>query len=257
MLLTALGGETAGASVSDPLGREIRAGFGLIEDSGTAIVEAAEASGAQRLRPGEQGGSSRGTGELVIAAIEAGAAVVLVATGGCATNDGGRGAVEAIREAGGLRGARPVVLSAREPAAHGPPGGGVGLGATLGSKPAAVAPGPPLGGAGLAATLAAELGARVERGGPFVLEALGFDDRMRAAKAVITGGRRLDADTLRGGLVAEVATRARQGGVPCHAVCGQNALSPFDARILDLQRIVEAATPAALEDAGAFVAANL
>ena len=57
--------------------------------------------------------------------------------------------------------------------------------------------------------------------------------------------------------IAEVATRARQGGVPCHAVCGENALSLFDARILDLQRIAEAPTLPELEDAGAFLAANL
>src|SRR6476646_8112846 len=45
VLLTALGGETAGAVVSDPLGREVRAGFGLIEDGGTAVIECSAASG--------------------------------------------------------------------------------------------------------------------------------------------------------------------------------------------------------------------
>src|SRR3954471_16143628 len=44
-LLLALGGETAGATVRDPLGREVRAGFALLEDGGTAIVEVAQASG--------------------------------------------------------------------------------------------------------------------------------------------------------------------------------------------------------------------
>src|SRR2546428_13466535 len=44
-LVLALGGETAGATVRDPLGREIRAGFGLLEDGATAVVEVAEASG--------------------------------------------------------------------------------------------------------------------------------------------------------------------------------------------------------------------
>src|SRR5919202_5332628 len=51
-----------------------------------------------------------GTGELIAAAVEAGAQVVLVAGGGSATMDGGMGAVEAIETAGGLRGARLVVL---------------------------------------------------------------------------------------------------------------------------------------------------
>src|SRR4051794_8851401 len=87
-LLTALGGETDGAQASDPLGRPLRAGFGLIEDGATAVVEVAEASGLARLAPFErdaEAASSRGTGELIVAAIERGAAVVLVAAGGSAT----------------------------------------------------------------------------------------------------------------------------------------------------------------------------
>ena len=43
VLLTALGGETLGAEVADPLGRSVRAGFALVEDGGTAIVETATA----------------------------------------------------------------------------------------------------------------------------------------------------------------------------------------------------------------------
>src|SRR6185503_8155478 len=41
VLLLALGGETAGTTARDPLGREIKAGFALLEDGGTAIVEVA------------------------------------------------------------------------------------------------------------------------------------------------------------------------------------------------------------------------
>src|SRR5437763_831233 len=84
-LLTTLGGTTAGARVSDPLGREVQAGFGLIEDGMTAIVEVAEASGLGRVADAErdaEAASSRGTGELIVSAIEHGASVVLVAAGG-------------------------------------------------------------------------------------------------------------------------------------------------------------------------------
>jgi len=91
-LLTALGGSTGGASVSDPLGRAVRAGFGLLEDGATAVVEVAEASGLGRVAEGErdaEAASSRGTGELIVAAVEGGAQVVLVAAGGSATTDGG------------------------------------------------------------------------------------------------------------------------------------------------------------------------
>ena len=54
--------------------------------------------------------STYGTGELIAAAAEAGAQVILVAVGGSATTDGGAGALEAIEDGGGLRGAQLVVL---------------------------------------------------------------------------------------------------------------------------------------------------
>jgi len=50
--------------------------------------------------------------------------------------------------------------------------------------------------------------------------------------------------------VGEVATRCRQGGVPCHVVVGKNAIEPFKARILDLASITEAGTVDALRKAG-------
>src|SRR4051812_36143612 len=112
-LLTQLGGELVAAEVSDPLGRPVRAGFALLEDGGTALVEMAAASGLGLVAEDERdawAASTRGTGELIAAAVEAGAQVILVAVGGSATTDGGAGALEAIEDAGGLRGARLVVL---------------------------------------------------------------------------------------------------------------------------------------------------
>ena len=82
------------------------------------------------------------------------------------------------------------------------------------------------------------------------LEARDFDTRMRAARAVVVGTGRLDERTLLGSAVFEIATRARQAGVPAYAVAGENALSLFDARILDLQVVVEANNPRALRRAG-------
>ncbi|MDP9384701.1 MAG: glycerate kinase, partial [Actinomycetota bacterium] len=112
-LLPALGGETAAARVHDPLGRELEAGFALLEGGGVALVETAAASGLGLVAESErdaEAASTYGTGELICAAVEAGAEVVLVAVGGSATTDGGAGALEAIEERGGLRGARLVVL---------------------------------------------------------------------------------------------------------------------------------------------------
>ncbi|MBA3326678.1 MAG: glycerate kinase, partial [Solirubrobacterales bacterium] len=113
VLLAALGGRTEGARVRDPLDREVAAGFGLLEDGGTAIVEVAEASGLGRVAPDERdafAASTYGTGELIAAAVAEGAAVVLVCAGGSATTDGGAGAIEALNERGGLHGAALVVL---------------------------------------------------------------------------------------------------------------------------------------------------
>jgi glycerate kinase len=82
------------------------------------------------------------------------------------------------------------------------------------------------------------------------LEAIDFDKRMRAARAVVVGAERLDEATLLGSATFELATRARQAGVPAYAVTGRNALSLFDARVLDLQVIVEARDTRALRRAG-------
>ena len=74
---------------------------------------------------------------------------------------------------------------------------------------------------------------------------------------MITGEGRLDRQSLAGKAVSEVATRARQAGVPCHAVVGSNELDPFGARVLDLETVSEASTIAALAGAGRRLAAVL
>ena len=91
---------------------------------------------------------------------------------------------------------------------------------------------------------------RARAGRGFILDRLGFDRRMRSARAVVTGEGKLDEQSLAGKAVSEVATRARQGGVPCYAVAGRLELDAFGARILDLQAVLEAGTLPALERAG-------
>ena len=94
-------------------------------------------------------------------------------------------------------------------------------------------------------------------GAAFVLDAVGFDARMRAARAVVTGEGRLDSQSLAGKAVSEVATRARQAGVPCHAIVGTRELDTFGARVLDLDTVYEATTLDELEDAGRRLAGIL
>jgi glycerate 2-kinase len=175
-LLPALGGETAD-------------GFALVEDGGTAIVDAPE---------------------HLDGAAAAGAAVVVLAAA-----DGPPPDLRGLD----LGGARLVVLAG--------PGGG-----------------PP-------DADALPRGASIEPGARFVLEALGADARLRAARAVIVGGVRLDESWLEGAVAGELAVRARQAGVPCHAIVAENVLDRFGARMLDLQRVLVAATPPEIEAAAA------
>jgi glycerate kinase len=262
-LLDAVGGELRTVSVSDPLGRPIDAAFALGDR--VAVVETAAASGLGLVDPAERDpmqASTFGTGELIIAAIEAGADLVYLGVGGSATTDGGAGAIRAIRDAGGLGGARITVLTdVRTPFEHaarvfGPQKGADERTVTrltkrlhdqarrLGRDPRGV----PMTGAagGLSGGLWAEFNADLVPGAQFVLDAVDFDRRMRAARAVVTGEGKLDQQSLAGKVVSEVSTRARQSGVPCHAIVGTRELDAFGVRVLDLQAVFEAGTPRAI-----------
>lgn len=276
VLLTSLGGETAGARVHDPLGREVAAGFGLLEDGDTAVVETAAAAGLGLVAEAERdpwAASTYGAGELIAAAAATGASVVLVAVGGSATTDGGAGALEAIRATGGLGETQLVVLCdvrttwERCAATFGPQKGADpatvrrlerrldDLAARLPRDPRGTAMTGAAG--GLAGGLWAAHGATLVPGAGFVLDALGFDARMRAARCVVTGEGRLDEQTLQGKVVGEIGTRARQAGVPLHAVVGRDALDAFSKRMIDLQVVCQAGTAAEIEAAGRTLGAGL
>jgi glycerate kinase len=107
---------------------------------------------------------------------------------------------------------------------------------------------------GLSGGLWAQYGAALEPGATFVLDALDFDARMRAARAVIAGEGKIDEQTLQGKIAGEIATRARQAGVPCFAIVGTRELDAFGARMLDLQRILEARDLDAIAAAAASLA---
>ncbi len=77
-----------------------------------------------------------------------------------------------------------------------------------------------------------------------------FDARMRRARAVVVGAGRLERAMLPASPVFEIATRARQAGVPAYAVTAVNELDAFDARMLDLQTILEAGSARELVAAG-------
>jgi glycerate kinase len=98
-LVAATGGRYETATVIGPLGEPVRACFGLLGDGSTAVIEMAAASGlvlvsAERRNPLVT--TSRGTGELLLAAIDRGARRLIVGIGGSATNDGGAGLAQAL-----------------------------------------------------------------------------------------------------------------------------------------------------------------
>jgi glycerate 2-kinase len=271
VLVAGLGGEVRRATVSDPLGRPVEAGFALLPD-GSAVVEMAQASGLSLVAEEDRdawAASTRGTGDLIAAAAEAGTSPIVVTVGGSATSDGGAGAIEALKEAGFEPGGTPlelhVVCDVRVPFEDAPRIFGPQKGADAAmverleqrlDELARSFPRDPRGepmtgcAGGLSGGLWAAYGAKLLPGAPYVLDAIGFDALMRGSAFVVTGEGSLDDQTLQGKIVGEVATRCRQGGVPCHAIVGRNQLGPFEERIIDLASVTEATTLDELRRAG-------
>lgn len=90
------------AQVRDPLGRSVTAEWLLLDGGRAAFVEMAAASGLARLAAEERNpaavraATTRGTGELILAALEAGVERITLGLGGSATNDGGAGMLAAL-----------------------------------------------------------------------------------------------------------------------------------------------------------------
>jgi len=225
------------ARVAGPLGEPVEAEWGHRGD--TAVVEMARASGLALVagRNDPLRASTHGTGELLRAALDAGARRAIVAVGGSATTDGGLGALEALDF--DLRGADVVVAcdvtttfvdAAR---VFGPQKGAApddvaelerrleGLadryrdarGVDVRQLPGAGAAG------GLAGGLAA-YGARLVPGAPLVADIVGLREALQGASLVLTGEGRLDATSFAGKVVGHVLNDARALGVPASVVAG-------------------------------------
>jgi glycerate 2-kinase len=221
-----LGGEWRESQVSDPLGRSVAARWLQLEDA-RAVVDAAAAIGLPLLTPDERDpvrASSRGFGELLLAALQPGPSALLVGIGGVATVDGGAGLREVVaalpvpttvlcdvqtkladaaRVFGPQKGAGPRdveilerrlrALSELEPYAELPGSGAAG---------------------GIGAALAS-LGAELVPGAPAVLDLLGFDDELAGSDLVVTGEGEVDETTSAGKAPGEVVRRADAAAVRC------------------------------------------
>jgi glycerate kinase len=230
-LVAARGGSTRTATVTGPLGEPVPAQWALLPD-GTAVVEMARASGLQlvEMRNDPLRASTRGTGELIAAALRGGARRVIVGVGGSATTDGGLGAVDTLGWS--LAGhdvtvacdvATPFLDAATVYAPQkGATSAQVSLLTGRLARLAEVYEGrtgvdvTELEGGGAAGGLAgglAAIGAQLEPGFDVVARAAGLDDALAGAQLVVTGEGKLDATSFDGKVVGGVLEWAADEGV--------------------------------------------
>ena len=96
-LVSGLGGEMVTVRAEDALGRPVDAFYGIVE--GKVVAEMAAASGLPLLKENEKNpriASTYGTGQVLLAAMEAGFRDITIGIGGSATNDGGAGMAQAL-----------------------------------------------------------------------------------------------------------------------------------------------------------------
>ncbi|MBN2623734.1 MAG: glycerate kinase [Acidimicrobiales bacterium] len=240
--LDALGGANRTTTVTGPLGDPVDAAWRL--DGRTAVVEVARASGLALVGGAEGndpiGASTAGTGELLAAAVDAGASRLLVGLGGSATTDGGLGALRALYPLHRLKGVEIVVLcdvrtsfvDAAEVFAP-----------QKGASPAQVellrrrlerladvyladhgVDVRALEGAGAAGGLAGGLavaGGRLTGGFDAMADELDLHDLVEGADLVVTAEGFLDEQSFEGKVVGGVAEMAAAAAVPCVAVVGE------------------------------------
>jgi glycerate kinase len=214
VLRLALGGDWRAADVHDAFGRGRRAQWLLLPD-GTAVLEAAAAVPLDPTRLDPLRASSRGFGELLVAALAERPAALLLCLGGTATMDAGAGVLELVAELPvPARVACDVTATLAEaPRIFGPQkGAGPSEIAELERRFAARAelvsirhkPGSGAAG-GLGAALAA-LGAELVPGAALVLDTVAFD--ASSYDLVVTGEGRVDATTALGKAPGEVVRRS-------------------------------------------------
>jgi glycerate kinase len=230
--LDVLGGGNRRTTVTGPLGEPVEAAWRFEED-GTALIEAAQACGLSLAGGPERNdplaATSRGVGELVAAAIAAGATQVVVAVGGVASTDGGVGAVEALPSPVPVPLEVACDVEARFLDAadvFAPQKGATPEQVLLLRERLARLDVPDLPGAGAAGGLAgglAAVGARLRPGFDLVAARLGFEERLREADLVVTGEGALDATSFTGKVVGRVLQAADATGIETLVLAGEVA----------------------------------
>ena len=255
-LLDALGGANRSTVVTGPLGDPVEARWILrrrwpTARDITAVIEMAEASGLHLVGDDRDAmaASTTGVGELIDAALAAGATRLVIGLGGSATTDGGFGALRAITAPQRLRGIEISVACDVDTAfvdaarIFGPQKGAspteVELltrrlerlvqvyrdqyGVDVSALPGAGAAG------GLAGGLAA-LGATLMRGFDLVAAETGLEDHLGDADVIITGEGHLDAQSFEGKVVGGVVDAAHDSGTAVWIITGDADPGPLRER---------------------------
>ena len=258
------------ATATDPLGRRLslQAGFTMLADGETAVVETAAASGFGLIPEDARdpvAASAFGTGELIAAAVHAGAGRVIVADRRNRDQRWRRGRDRGDRKRRWHVGRRPAGaptsrhLRKRLRNRFGPQKGAgpeqiallttrlLELASRLPRSPLAV---PRTGaGGGIAGGLWARYDARLVSGSAYVLDSIGFDRRLEQSDCVIVGEGRLDRQSLTGKVAGEILRRAEDAGVSCHAIVGDT--EPYDEVSDACASVQTASTLAQIEAAAA------
>lgn len=243
-LMTSLGGRFAHAVVSDPLGRPVDAAYGIAGD--LAVIESAAACGLTLLREEERNPlltTTRGLGELILAAVDEGCRRFLIGLGGSATNDGGMGMIGTEGFLKKTKGLEFGVACDVDTPFIGPSGASRVFAPQKGASAADVEilegrmeeyaakilketgvdvremPGSGAAG-GLGGAFRAYLGAELKRGVDLVLDSVGFDSAIDGADLVITGEGCSDFQTLKGKTPSGVLERASRAGIPVVLLSG-------------------------------------
>ena len=256
--LDALGGPNRTTTVTGPLGDPVDAGWRL--DGKRAVLEMARASGLELLG-GPEGNdpvaaATHGTGELLAAAMDAGARRILLGVGGSATTDGGLGALRALHPLARLRGIDLVVAcdvrtrfvdaAARFAPQKGASAAQVELLSRRLERLAQVYQEEHgidvrgIEGSGAAGGLAggrAAIGAELVEGFEVVADEVDLFGRIEGADLVITGEGFLDAQSFEGKVVGGVAGLAQEAGVRVVAIVGE--VDDGDADRLEVVSLVE------------------
>ena len=231
-VMSALGGKLLQATVSDPLGRPVDATYGLCGN--LAVVEVAEACGLKHLAPEERNpiiATTRGVGELLLAARGQGASRFLIGLGGTATCDGGVGMMSVLGLQEALEGCSFELLCDVDNPFVGPRGAARIFAPQKGASPADVEILEERM-VSLAQTILAETGKDVSNmpgagaagglGGAFmayfnavsvsgierILSLAGFDSIVQGADLIVTGEGKSDLQTLSGKVPFGVLKRA-------------------------------------------------